>query len=65
MYCDIFITCTATTCLIALQENNAIAEISILNGVVNKVTPLPTKSWSTSGIDCSDRDGGNDTSGTV
>lgn len=41
-----------------LQENNAIAEISLDQGIVKGVAPLPKKSWDNFALDTSDRDGG-------
>jgi hypothetical protein len=49
---------------VVFQENSAVAEVNINNGVIDKISPLPKKSWDSSGIDVSDRDGGNGTSGT-
>jgi hypothetical protein len=46
-----------------LQENNAIAQVNINLGIIDKISPLPKKSWDSFGIDASDRDGGNKTSG--
>ncbi|XP_053405984.1 mesenchyme-specific cell surface glycoprotein-like isoform X2 [Mercenaria mercenaria] len=46
------------TAYVTLQENNAIAQINVNYGVVDRVSPLPYKFWNTNGIDVSDRDGG-------
>lgn len=41
-----------------LQENNAIAEISLDQEIVTGVAPLPKKSWDSFALDASDKDGG-------
>lgn len=40
------------------------AQANLYTGVFDLVTPLPNKSWNSSRIDVSDRDGVNRTSGT-
>ncbi|NBO59259.1 MAG: alkaline phosphatase, partial [Chitinophagia bacterium] len=46
------------TAYVTLQENNAIAEVDIINGTIKKIMPLGFKDYSASGnaIDPSDRD---------
>ena len=47
-----------TTAYVTLQENNAIAEIDIVTGIVKKIMPLGFKDYSleTNAIDASDKD---------
>ena len=47
-----------TTAYVTLQENNAIAEIDIVNGIVKKIMPLGFKDYSleANAIDASDKD---------
>ncbi|XP_060608409.1 mesenchyme-specific cell surface glycoprotein-like, partial [Ruditapes philippinarum] len=52
------ISADGRTAYVTLQENSAVAEVNINNGVIDKISPLPKKSWDSSGIDVSDRDGG-------
>ncbi|KAK3601059.1 hypothetical protein CHS0354_029285 [Potamilus streckersoni] len=49
------IICTGT---ITLQENSAIAALSISTGVITSVQSLPKKAWAGLTLDASDRDGG-------
>ena len=41
------------------KENNAVAEISLTDGIVSDLIPLPRKNWTGVPVDISDRDGGN------
>ena len=52
----------STTAWVALQENNALAQLDIVAGQITGVTPLGTKDHgdAANGIDASDEDGGID-----
>ncbi|XP_060073649.1 mesenchyme-specific cell surface glycoprotein-like [Ylistrum balloti] len=43
---------------ITLQENNAIAKLSLSDGIMTDLWPLTPKEWRDIGIDSTDRDGG-------
>lgn len=42
---------------VTLQENNAVAMVNMLTGVVARILPLGFKDWSLSALDASDQDG--------
>ncbi|XP_069138534.1 mesenchyme-specific cell surface glycoprotein-like [Argopecten irradians] len=54
----IAVTADSRYAYITLQENNAIAKLSVADGVISDVWPLPVKDWRDIGIDSTDRDGG-------
>ena len=42
---------------VTLQENNAVAMVNMLTGIVARIVPLGFKDWSLSALDASDQDG--------
>ncbi|XP_033749729.1 mesenchyme-specific cell surface glycoprotein-like isoform X2 [Pecten maximus] len=54
----IAVTADSRYAYITLQENNAVAKLSLSDGVISDLWPLTKKEWKDIGIDSTDRDGG-------